>query len=59
MIGLGSLGSVDADATRLPLILPIKARMPKRTISFPFAATESSSLPFHSFPTFLLSIRLL
>jgi hypothetical protein len=38
MIGLASV--VDADVS-LRLILPIKARMPKRTIWMPFAATES------------------
>ena len=42
MIGLGG---VDVTLP-LPLILPIKARMPKRTISASLAATECGSLPF-------------
>src|SRR6267154_759950 len=51
---MAELGSVVADAS-LPLILPINARMPKRTILIPLAATEHSSLPLHSVLTFLRS----
>ncbi len=52
------LASVDV-GLRLPLILPIKARMPKWTISTLFATTqERTCLPFHQFSTFLLSTGL-
>lgn len=55
MIGLGSVDAASASRLCLQLILPIKARIRKRTISTRPRPRPPHPLPFHYFSTFILS----